>query len=79
MILTLPQLLVGLVILVMLWMVFDWVMGGLKDRAEESRLGAMGRHCHLCGRRYREGRKVKESRCPDCGARNRRGGHRKLG
>lgn len=79
MIVTLPQLLISIVLLVFLWLILDWFLGMLRNRGEAARLAREVRECHLCGKRYREERSVKLYRCPACGAQNIRGGHRKLG
>lgn len=79
MIISLPELLLSIVLLAFLWVALDWFLGLLRDRSETARLLKSRRHCHLCGKIYPEDRGVKLSECPDCSARNIRGGHRKLG
>ena len=74
-----PQFYVSLVLLGFLWLVFDWVLGLLLDRAEATRVANASRECHICGKRYVEEGRIKLSECPDCSAQNVRGGHRKLG
>lgn len=79
MIVSLSQLLLGVVLLPFLWIAIDWVFEGLRDRREARRLRRAMRNCHLCGKGYPEGKRVKLSTCPECSGQNVRGGHRKLG
>jgi len=79
MILSLSQLLVAIVTLPFLWILVDWLFSRLAERRTQRRRQRVARECHLCGKHYPEGRRVKISTCPDCDALNVRGGHRKLG
>ncbi len=76
---SLTQLLLAVVLLPFLWVIIDWMFVYLGDRRTRRRQRRVARECHLCGKHYPEGRRVKVSTCPDCAAQNVRGGHRKLG
>jgi uncharacterized paraquat-inducible protein A len=79
MIVSLPQLLVAVVLLAFLWISIDWMFGRLAERRRARDQRRTVRECHLCGKSYQEKKRVKLSTCPECAARNVRGGHRKLG
>ena len=79
MIVTLTELLLAVVLLPFLWVFIDWMFARMRDRRMLRRRRRVARECHLCGKYYPEGRRVKLSTCPDCDAQNVRGGHRKLG
>ena len=76
---TYSQFLLGIVILAFLWVIVDWCLEGLRERGEARRVRKFSRECHLCGKIYREKKRVKLSRCPDCEGENIRGGNRRLG
>ncbi|MFT6864602.1 MAG: hypothetical protein ACJAVK_003170 [Akkermansiaceae bacterium] len=73
------QLILAVVLLPFFWIGVDWLFDLLADRREVRRLRQLLRICHLCGKGYPEGKRVKLSTCPECSAQNVRGGHRKLG
>lgn len=79
MIFTYSQFLLGIVVLVMAWMCVDWFLERLRERGEIKRARKLSRECHLCGKIYREKKRVKLSQCPDCSGENIRGGNRRLG
>ena len=79
MIVSLTQLLLAVVLLPFLWICVDWLFGRLGERREARRRQRVMRECHLCGKHYPEGRRVKVSTCPECSAHNVQGGNRKLG
>ncbi|MFT7301190.1 MAG: putative paraquat-inducible protein A [Akkermansiaceae bacterium] len=76
---SLPKLLLVIVLLPFLWIMVDWMFARLGARRMTRRQRRVVRECHLCGKHYPEGHRVKLSTCPDCSAQNVRGGHRKLG
>jgi len=79
MIVSLPQLLVAVVLLAFFWISVDWLFGRLAERRRARHRRRAVRECHLCGKCYHEEKGVRLSNCPECSARNVRGGHRKLG
>ncbi len=79
MIFTYSQFLFAIVLLVFVWMSIDWFLESLRERSEARRVRKISRECHLCGKIYREKKRVKLSRCPDCSGENIRGGNRRLG
>lgn len=79
MIFTYSQFLLAIVILAFFWMIMDWFFGTLRERGEARRVRKISRECHLCGKIYREKKRVKLSRCPECEGENIRGGNRRLG
>jgi hypothetical protein len=79
MIVTLSELLIGMVLLPFAWIVLDWFLGALGRVRERSRCRRAYRTCHLCGLNYGEEPAVKVSTCPRCSGQNERKGHRKLG
>jgi len=79
MIFTYSQFLITIVILAFVWMVVDWFLECMRERGEARRIRKMSRECHLCGKIYREKKRVKISRCPGCDGENVRSGNRRLG
>ncbi len=79
MIVSLLELLIGIVLLPFAWVALDWFLGALGRGRERSRRRRAFRNCHLCGWNYGEEPTVKVSTCPRCFGQNERKGHRKLG
>ncbi len=76
--LSLPQLLLGAVFLIFLWVFIDWFFGEWRERRAQKKSLKKLRECHLCGKSYLENPRVKLSQCPDCAGLNTRKGHRRL-
>jgi len=79
MIFTYSQFLLVIVILSFFWMILDWFFEIFRERGEARQVRKISRECHLCGKIYREKKRVKLSRCPECQGENICGGNRRLG
>ena len=79
MIVSFSQIILAVALLPFLWIGVDGFLNFLADRREARRRRRLLRSCHLCGKGYPEGIRVKLSTCPECSAQNVRDGHRKLG